>query len=100
MSGRMTTVAGTMVISTHYDGDHAGRHAAFTQEQYVVQRAHHLDAESNPRYADGRPQWAQPIERMRLVEVDTELLPGPALPERSGHPPRHQSSLARLPQTG
>ncbi|HEY9706570.1 MAG TPA: MBL fold metallo-hydrolase, partial [Oculatellaceae cyanobacterium] len=33
-----------MVISTHYDGDHAGRHAAFTKTQYVVQRVHHLDA--------------------------------------------------------
>src|SRR5690349_22859762 len=35
------------VISTHYDGDHAGRHAAFTQAGYVVQRAHHLDAAAN-----------------------------------------------------
>src|SRR5947208_6078743 len=26
------------VISTHYDIDHAGRHAAFTKAQYVVQR--------------------------------------------------------------
>jgi len=25
------------VISTHYDGDHAGRHAAFTKAHYVVQ---------------------------------------------------------------
>src|SRR5207302_1814501 len=32
------------VISTHYDGDHAGRHAAFTKAHYVVQRVHHLDA--------------------------------------------------------
>src|SRR3954465_7009851 len=31
------------VISTHYDIDHAGRHAAFTKAQYVVQRVHHLD---------------------------------------------------------
>ena len=44
------------VISTHYDLDHAGRHAAFTKAQYVVQRVHHLDAASNPRYADTRPQ--------------------------------------------
>src|SRR2546422_3215120 len=35
------------VISTHYDIDHAGRHAAFTKAQYVVQRVHHLDAASN-----------------------------------------------------
>src|SRR5919199_1075322 len=64
------------VISTHYDIDHAGRHAAFTKAQYVVQRAHHLDAASNPRYADVRPQWDQPIGRIRLVDGDTELLPG------------------------
>src|SRR6187549_2677816 len=42
------------VISTHYDGDHAGRHAAFTKAQYIVQRAHHLDAVTNPRFAEIR----------------------------------------------
>jgi N-acyl homoserine lactone hydrolase len=88
------------VISTHYDGDHAGRHAAFTKAQYVVQRVHHLDAASNPRYADIRPQWDQPIERIRLVDGDTELLPGLALIETSGHVPGHQSVLVRLPKTG
>jgi N-acyl homoserine lactone hydrolase len=88
------------VISTHYDGDHAGRHAAFTKAQYVVQRVHHVDAASNPRYASIRPQWDQPIERIRLVDGDTELLPGLALIETSGHVPGHQSVLLRLPQTG
>jgi N-acyl homoserine lactone hydrolase len=88
------------VISTHYDGDHAGRHAAFTKAQYVVQRMHHLDAVSNPRYADIRPQWDQPMERIRLVDGDTELLPGLELIETSGHVPGHQSVLLRLPKTG
>lgn len=88
------------VISTHYDGDHAGRHAAFTEARYVVQRAHHLDAASNPRYAAVRPQWDQPMERIRLVDGDTELLPGLELIETSGHVPGHQSVLVRLPQTG
>ena len=64
------------VISTHYDGDHAGRHAAFTKAQYVVQLVHQLDAASNPRYAAIRPQWDQPMERIRLVDGDTEVLPG------------------------
>jgi N-acyl homoserine lactone hydrolase len=49
------------VISTHYDIDHAGRHVAFTKAQYVVQRVHHLDAASNPRFAATRPQWDQPM---------------------------------------
>lgn len=88
------------VISTHYDGDHAGRHAAFTKAHYVVQRVHHLDAASNPRFASIRPQWDQPLERIRLVDGDTELLPGLELIDTSGHVPGHQSVLVRLPQTG
>ena len=88
------------VISTHYDLDHAGRHAAFTRAQYVVQRGHHLDAASNPRFADTRPQWDQPMERIRLVDGDTELLPGLELIETDGHVPAHQSVLVRLPKTG
>lgn len=88
------------VISTHYDTDHAGRHAAFTQARYVVQRAHHEDAASTPRYAALRPQWDQPRERLRLVDGDTALLPGLELIETSGHVPGHQSVLVRLPHTG
>lgn len=88
------------VISTHYDGDHAGRHAAFTKAQYVVQRRHHEDAATNPRYASIREQWDQPMERIRLVDGDTELLAGLELIETSGHVPGHQSVLVRLPETG
>jgi len=88
------------IISTHYDGDHAGRHAAFTKAHYVVQRLHHLDAADNPRYASIRPQWDQPMERIRLVDGDTELLSGLELIETSGHVPGHQSVLVRLPKTG
>lgn len=88
------------VISTHYDGDHAGRHAVFTKAQYVVQRAHHLDAATNPRFADIRAQWDQPMERIRLLDGDMELLPGLELIETSGHVPGHQSVVLRLPKTG
>jgi N-acyl homoserine lactone hydrolase len=88
------------VISTHYDLDHAGRHAAFTKAHYVVQRVHHENAASNPRFAATRPQWEQLMERIRLVDGDTELLPGLELIETSGHVPGHQSVLVRLPKTG
>jgi N-acyl homoserine lactone hydrolase len=88
------------VVSTHYDIDHAGRHAAFARAQFVVQRAHHLDAASNPRFAPLRDQWDQPAERIRLIDGDTELLPGLELIETSGHVPGHQSVLVRLPHTG
>ena len=89
-----------VVISTHYDIDHAGRHGAFTKAEYVVQRVHHLDGQSNPRSAVTRPQWDQPEERIRLLDGDTELLPGLDLIETSGHAPGHQSVLVRLPKTG
>jgi N-acyl homoserine lactone hydrolase len=61
---------------------------------------HHVDAASNPRYAANRPEWDQPMERIRLVDGDTELLPGLTLIETSGHVPGHQSVLVRLPKTG
>jgi N-acyl homoserine lactone hydrolase len=89
-----------MVISTHYDFDHSGNHAAFTKATYLVQRAHHEHAPGNARFALTRPQWDQPMERIRLVDGDTELLPGLALIETSGHVPGHQSVLVRLPKTG
>ena len=88
------------IISTHYDVDHAGRHACFTKAHYVVQRAHHVDAASNPRYASIRAEWNQLLARIRLVDGDTELLPGLELIETSGHVPGHQSVLVRLPTTG
>lgn len=88
------------VVSTHYDIDHAGRHAAFTKAQYIVQRVHHLDAATNPRFAANRPQWDQPIERIRLVDGDMQLVPGLELIETTGHVPGHQSVLVRLPKTG
>lgn len=88
------------VISTHYDGDHAGRHASFKKAQYVVQRVHHLDAATNPRFAAIRSEWDQPMERIRLVDGDTELLPGLELIDTNGHVPGHQSVVVRLPKTG
>lgn len=89
-----------MVISTHYDFDHSGNHEAFTKAKYLVQRAHHEHAPGNARFAATRPQWDQPMERIRLVDGDTELLPGLELIETSGHVPGHQSVLVRLPKTG
>ena len=40
------------------------------------------------------------MERIRLVDGDTKLLPGLQLIETSGHVPGHQSVLVRLPKTG
>ncbi len=90
-----------MVICTHFDPDHAGAHDAFPQAEFVVQRAHYEVARGgHERYALARPHWDYPALRYRLVEGDTEILPGLMLIETSGHAPGHQSVLVRLPQTG
>lgn len=89
-----------IVISSHYDGDHAGRHASFTKAQYIVQRTHHANAAKNPRFASIRSQWNQPLERIRMIDGDTKLLPGLELIETSGHVVGHQSVLVQLPKTG
>jgi N-acyl homoserine lactone hydrolase len=52
------------------------------------------------RFAATRSQWDHPALRYRLVEGDTQLLPGLELIETSGHVPGHQSVLLRLPKTG
>lgn len=90
-----------LLICTHFDGDHAGNHAAFPNAQLVVQRQHYVVARNgHPRFAGIRSQWDLPTSRYRLIDGDLELLPGLELVETSGHVPGHQSVLVRLPQSG
>jgi N-acyl homoserine lactone hydrolase len=89
------------LVCTHFDTDHAGFHDAFLQAELVVQRAHYeLARGGNPRFAATRSHWDTPALRYRLIDGDTELLPGLTLIETSGHTTGHQSVLVRLPQTG
>src|SRR6266498_5722649 len=90
-----------LLICTHFDVDHAGYHDAFLKAELIVQREHYALARSgHARFAATRAHWDHPALRYRLVEGDTELLPGLLLIETSGHAPGHQSVLVRLPQTG
>lgn len=90
-----------ILICTHYDLDHAGNHGAFPNAQLVAQRQHYEVArDGHQRFAPTRSQWDQPASRYRLLDGDTELLPGLELVETSGHVPGHQSVLVRLPHTG
>ncbi|MGN6696762.1 MAG: N-acyl homoserine lactonase family protein [Thermomicrobiales bacterium] len=89
------------VICTHFDVDHAGYHDAFPGAEFVVQREHYdLARGGHSRYAESRPHWDHPALRYRLVDGDTDLLPGLTLLKTSGHAPGHQSVLVRLPRTG
>src|SRR5216110_2623126 len=82
------------LICTHFDVDHAGYHDAFTKAELIVQREHYELARSgHARYAAGRSHWDHPALRYRLIDGDTELLPGLTLIETSGHAPGHQSVL-------
>ena len=90
-----------ILICTHFDVDHAGYHDAFPCAEFIVQREHYELARSgHPRFASVRPHWDHPDLHYRLLDGDTELLPGLTLLETSGHTPGHQSVLIRLPQTG
>jgi N-acyl homoserine lactone hydrolase len=90
-----------ILICTHFDVDHAGYHDAFANAELIVQRKHYeLARNGHPRFAPARAHWDHPTMRYRFIDGDTELLPGLALLETSGHVPGHQSVLVRLPQTG
>src|SRR2546426_4837007 len=89
------------LICTHFDPDHAGYHDAFTKAELIVQREHYdLARSGHRRFAAIRAHWDHPALRYRLIDGDTELLPGLTLLETSGHTPGHQSVLLHLPQTG
>ncbi len=90
-----------LLICSHFDIDHVGYHGAFSGAACIVQRAQYEAAKGgHPRFAEGRAHWDHPALRYRLVDGDTELLPGLSLIETGAHVPGHQSILVRLPQTG
>jgi len=88
------------VITTHFDGDHAGRLTAFKDAEFIVQRAHYENAKVNPRFDRSKDQWSNPDLHFRMLDGDTELFPGLRVIETSGHAKGHQSVLVTLPKTG
>ncbi len=90
------------VVCTHFDWDHAGAHDLFPEAEFIVQKKHYEFATGpdGGRFDLYRPHWDQPDLHYKLIEGNTELVPGVELIETSGHVPGHQSVLVRLPQTG
>ena len=88
------------VITTHFDGDHAGRLDAFKGSEFIVQRAHFENAKINPRFERTKNQWGNPDLHWRMLDGDTELFPGLRVIETSGHAKGHQSVVVTLPKTG
>ncbi|MBA3870187.1 MAG: N-acyl homoserine lactonase family protein [Anaerolineae bacterium] len=88
------------LITTHFDGDHAGRLDAFKNAEFIVQRTHFENAQHNPRFERTKNQWSNPDLHFRMLDGDTELFPGLRVIETSGHAKGHQSVLVTLPNTG
>jgi N-acyl homoserine lactone hydrolase len=81
-----------LLISTHFDFDHCGRHDAFAAvgTESVVQRRHLEAARADPERFDPA-LWDLPGIRYREVDGDGELEPGLRLIASSGHAIGHQS---------
>ena len=90
------------VVCTHLDPDHAGNHDAFPEAEFIIQRQHYDFAKSSglQRFSVAKAHWDNARLHYRLIDGDTELVPGVELIESSGHVPGHQSVLVRLSQTG
>jgi len=90
-----------LLITTHFDPDHAGMNDAFSHADIIAQRVGYEEARNGQeRAAITREHWDAPDLRYRLVDGDTELLPGLTLVSTPGHAPGHQSVLVWLPNSG
>src|SRR2546427_3865560 len=92
-----------MVILSHLHYDHAGGAGLFPKSELVVQKdeysyAHHPASFFESFYY--RKNFDLPGYRWRLLDGDTELLPGVTVLRSDGHTPGHQSLLVELPETG
>jgi glyoxylase-like metal-dependent hydrolase (beta-lactamase superfamily II) len=92
-----------LVVLSHLHYDHAGGAEMFPKSELVVQRdeysyAHH----PAPFFASFyyRKNFDLPQYRWRLLDGDTELLPGVTALRSDGHTPGHQSLLVELPESG
>jgi N-acyl homoserine lactone hydrolase len=81
-----------LLISTHFDFDHCGRHDAFGPfgTESLVQRRHLEAARGDPRRYDPA-LWDVAGIRYTAIDGDHEIEPGLRLLETSGHAIGHQS---------
>lgn len=86
-----------LAVCTHFDADHSGD--CFPCSELIVQRQQYDVARAmvNERWSSTRPHRDHPALRYRLLDGDTELVPGVLLIE---HVPGHQTVLVRLPKGG
>ena len=92
-----------LVVLSHLHYDHAGGAELFAKSELVVQKDEysyaHYPASFFARFYY-RKNFDLPGYRWRLLDGDTELLPGVTALRTDGHTPGHQSLLVELPETG
>jgi N-acyl homoserine lactone hydrolase len=81
-----------LLISTHFDFDHCGRHDVFAAHGAIslVQQDHLVAARANPQRYDPA-LWDQPGLTYQAIEGDVLLEPGLQLLATPGHAVGHQS---------
>jgi N-acyl homoserine lactone hydrolase len=92
-----------LVVLSHLHYDHAGGAALFGESELVVQKDEYAAAHYPPPFFGNfyyRKNFDLPGARWRLLDGDTELLPGVTVLRSDGHTPGHQSLLVELPETG
>ena len=92
-----------LVVLSHLHYDHAGGAALFPDAELVAQRDEYAYAHHPAPFFAGfyyRKNFDLPGARWRLLDGDTELLPGVTVLRTDGHTPGHQSLLVELPETG
>jgi N-acyl homoserine lactone hydrolase len=92
-----------LVVLSHLHYDHAGGAALFGKSELCAQRdeyayAHHPAPFFAPFYY--RKNFDLPGYRWRLLDGDSELVPGVTALRTDGHTPGHQSLFVELPESG
>ena len=92
-----------LVVLSHLHYDHAGGAALFPKSELVAQRDEYAYAHNPaPFFAPFyyRKNFDMPGYRWRLLDGDSELVPGVTALRTDGHTPGHQSLLVHLPDSG
>ena len=100
---RLTTNDIDLVVLSHLHYDHAGGAELFTKSELIAQKDEYAYAFNPASFFASfyyRKNFDLPNHRWRLLDGDTELLPGVTVLRTDGHTPGHHSLLVQLPQTG
>src|SRR5262245_23404198 len=92
-----------LVVLSHLHYDHAGGAFLFQDSELAVQKDEYAYAHYPAAFFASfyyRKNFDLPDYRWRLLDGDTELVPGVTAVRSDGHTPGHQSLLVELPQSG